>query len=60
MASDKIIKVTPDQIEQMIHDGIGNWFELGLKTLSTWKEMYHECVIINEKRYMLAKMKYGI
>jgi hypothetical protein len=60
MGSNNIIKVTPDQLDQMIHDGIRNWFQLGLETLLTWNDSYYECLIVDQKKYMLAKINYGI
>jgi len=60
MTSDEIIKITPDQLQNMIHNGVISWFCVGLRGLSTWKLDYHECVVIDKQKFLLAKIKYGI
>ena len=50
--------ITEDELDVLILKGVKDFYELGLKFLH-WKVPY-EMQIIDEKKWMLAKIKYGI
>jgi hypothetical protein len=60
MASNKTITLDPEQVTKLydVHK-IENWFSIGLKFLESWSKPYYECEIVDKKKYMLAKIKYG-
>ena len=55
-----IIIITPVELQKMVDGGVNDWYAIGLKIITNWPETNYECLIIDEKRYMLAKIKYGI
>ena len=57
MDSKKII-ITSTQMDYLISQGVRDFFHLGLKFLN-WKLPF-QMELVDKKKYMLAKIKYGI
>jgi hypothetical protein len=57
MASNKIF-LTEEQINTLISGGSKDFYSLGLRFLG-WKDPY-EVEVVDKKKWMLAKIKYGL
>ena len=57
MESSKIY-LTEEQLDILISKGVLDWYETGLKFLG-WRIPY-EMLVVDKKKWMLAKIKYGI
>ena len=55
-----VVSVSTKKIDEMIKDGIGSWFQLGLEALNDWPINFYTCTVIDKKRYLLAKIKYDL
>ena len=57
MESSKIY-LTEEQLDILISKGVIDWYETGLKFLG-WRIPY-EMLVVDKKKWMLAKIKYGL
>ena len=54
----KKIYLTEEELDILISKGVKEWYQTGLKFLS-WKIPY-EMEVVDKKKWMLTKIKYGI
>ena len=60
VSESEVIYISTSKMDEMIEDGISSWFHIGLVAINDWPLDAYECRVIDEKRYMLARIKYGI
>lgn len=58
----EIIEIRDETIKRIFEQGVRDWFQLGLKFSSknSWKGEFWILEIIDKKKFLLAKIKYGI
>ncbi len=54
----KIITLTEDQINILIYNKVKEYYSLGL-AFKSWKKPY-EMTVLDQRKWMLAKIKYGL
>ena len=59
-SEEKTIRISPNKVLEMVEIGLSTWKDLGLETVGSWPLNYYTLKIIDEKKYLLARIKYGI
>ena len=54
----EIITLTEEQINILIYNKVKEYYSLGL-AFKSWKKPY-EMTVLDKKKWMLAKIKYGV
>ena len=59
-SEEKTVRISPNKVLEMVEIGLFTWKDIGLETVGNWPLNCYTLKIIDKKKYLLARIKYGI